>query len=119
MTKPNAKTTSIAICTGLLGTAAGIVLMLPSAMSFDAAPNVKPSMALLGYSGMSVIPVTVVATALTVLTGDLKYQHLYVLPVCGIAIGAGWDIILNKNQDTLLSSAPSSEAQSNPMSCHP
>jgi hypothetical protein len=105
MTKHNAKATSIAIGTGLLGTVAGIILMMPSVMSFDAGPNVKPSMALLGYSGMSVIPVTVVATALTVLTGDLKYQQLYVLPACGIAIGVVWDTILNKKQETLLSSA--------------
>ena len=97
MTKPNAKSTSIAIGTGLLGTVAGIVLLMPSAMSFDAAPNVKPSMALLGYSGMSVIPVTVVATSLTILTGDLKYQSLYALPAGGIVTAIIWDGILNKN----------------------
>jgi hypothetical protein len=91
MTKPNAKTTSIAIGTGLLGTAVGVILLMPSCMCFDAAPNVNPSMKLLGYSGMATIPITIAATTLTILTGDLEYQSLYVLPVCGIVIGAIWD----------------------------
>jgi hypothetical protein len=106
MIKPNIVSTSIAIGTGLLGTAVGVVLFLPSAMSFDAGLNVKPSMALLGYSGMSVIPVTVVATALTILTGDLGFQSLYVLPAGGIVTAIIWDGIISKPEMSTINALP-------------
>jgi hypothetical protein len=77
---------TIAIGNGLAGAAIGAVLLMPSLMSFDAAPNVKPSMVLLGCSGLSVIPFAVVATTMSLLTDDLGYQSLYAIPACGLGI---------------------------------
>jgi len=65
----------------------GAVLLMPSLMSFDAAPNVNPSMMLLGCSGLSVIPFAVVATTMSLLTDDLGYQSMYAIPAFGLGLG--------------------------------
>ncbi len=77
---------TIAVSNGVIGIAIGAILLMPSLMSFDA-PNVKPSMALLGGSGLSIIPFTVVATAMSLLTDDLGYQSMYAIPTVGLGIG--------------------------------
>jgi hypothetical protein len=77
---------TIAITNGLIGLSVGTVLIMPSAMAF-AAPNPKPSMILLGCSGLSVAPISVLATTMSVVTGDLIHQSIYLLPACGIAAG--------------------------------
>lgn len=74
---------TIAITNGLIGISTGVIMLMPSMMAFDA-PNVKPSMVLLGCSGLSVIPITITATTVTMLTGDLGYQLLYTIPAAGI-----------------------------------
>ncbi len=96
MSKHNAESTCIAIRNGILGGVVGVALSMPSVMAFDAAPHVAPSMVLIGCSGLSVIPITIIATTLTISTGDLKYQSLYALPACGIMIGVLWDRKLNQ-----------------------
>jgi len=75
---------NIAITNGIIGISIGYILLMPSMMSFDEAPNLKPSMALLGCSGLSVIPVTIIASGLTIITGDLIHQMLYTIPIVGI-----------------------------------
>ncbi len=82
---------TIAIANGVLGVSAGVILLLPSMMSFDAGTNTKPSMILLGCSGLSVIPVSIIATTMTISTGDLGYQFLYSVPILGI----GTSIVLD------------------------
>lgn len=78
---------TIAISNGLIGMSIGAILLMPSLMSFDAAPNVKPSMMLLGCSGLSVIPFAVVATTMSLLTEDLGHQSMYAIPACGLGLG--------------------------------
>lgn len=90
---------TITISNGIIGVSAGLILMMPSLMAFDAAPNVKPSMVLLGCSGMSVIPITIVATTMSLITNDLGYQSLYMIPTCGMGIGAITDGIINLLED--------------------
>ena len=87
---------TIAITTGVLGLAGGVVLLMPSIMAFDAGADTKPSMILLGCSGMSVIPVSIIATVMTISTGDLKYQYLYAVPILGIGTSFVLDGIFNK-----------------------
>lgn len=82
---------TIAITNGILGLSAGVILLLPSIMSFDAGSKTKPSMVLLGCSGLSVIPVSIIATTLTISTGDLGYQFLYTVPILGIGTSIVWD----------------------------
>lgn len=65
----------------------GAILLMPSLMSFDAAPNVKPSMMLLGCSGLSVIPFAVVATTMSLITDDLGHQSMYAIPAFGLGFG--------------------------------
>lgn len=86
---------NIAISNGLIGMSIGAILLMPSLMSFDAAPNVKPSMMLLGCSGLSVIPFAVVATTMSLLTDDLAHQSLYMIPTLGLGIGAITDGVIN------------------------
>lgn len=90
---------TIATTNAMIGLPIGYVLLMPSIMAFDAAPNIKPSMVLLGCSGLSVIPVTIVASGLTIVTGDLVYQTLYAIPIIGIStasmIGTHIDNALN------------------------
>ena len=78
---------TIAIGNGLIGMSIGAVLLMPSIMSFDAAPNVKPSMALIGCSGLSVIPCAIVATTMSLITDDLGHQSIYAIPTCGLCVG--------------------------------
>jgi hypothetical protein len=78
---------AIAISNCIFGMSIGAVLLMPSLMSFDAAPNVNPSMMLLGCSGLSVIPFAVVATTMSLLTDDLGYQSMYAIPAFGLGLG--------------------------------
>ena len=77
-------TTYIAITTGTIGVAIGMVGLLPGVMAFDAVDATTTSMKLLGVSTLSIIPVSIVATTMTILTQDLKYQCLYGFPILGI-----------------------------------
>ena len=63
----------IAITNGILGLSAGVILLLPSMMSFS-------------FFGLSVIPVSIIATTLTISTGDLGYHFLYTVPILGMVI---------------------------------
>lgn len=78
---------AIAIGNGLTVASIGTVLLMPSLMSFDAAPNMKPNMVLIGCSGLSIIPFAVVATTMSLLTDDLGYQTIYAIPALGLGIG--------------------------------
>jgi len=78
---------TIAITNGAIGMSIGAILLMPSLMSFDAAPNVKPSMILLGCSGLSVIPFSVLATTMSLLTDDLGHQSMYAIPAVGLGLG--------------------------------
>lgn len=78
---------TIAIGNGLIGMSIGAVLLMPSLMSFDAAPNVKPSMALIGCSGLSVIPCSIIATTMSLITDDLGHQSMYAIPTYGLCVG--------------------------------
>ena len=87
---------TIAIGNGLIGISIGAILLMPSLMSFDAAPNVKPSMVLLGCSGLSVIPFAIVATTMSLITDDLGHQSMYTIPTVGLCLGFLTDGLFNK-----------------------
>ncbi len=89
---------TIAIANGLIGSSIGCVLMMPSVMAFDAAPNVKPSMAILGCSGLTTVPCSILATIMSIATGDLSYQSLHIIPYYGIVIGGVMDSYLHREQ---------------------
>lgn len=78
---------TIAITSGLLGAVVGAVLLIPSVMAFDAAPNTKRSMEVIGYSGLSAIPLATIATVMSIVTGDLTFQSIHLIPYSGIALG--------------------------------
>jgi hypothetical protein len=78
-------TTKLALTTGSLGMGIGYAGLMAGVMAFDAGSNTKPSMALLGVSTLSILPITIVATSLTIITQNPFYQTLYLVPVAGIA----------------------------------
>lgn len=78
---------SIAIGNGIASLALGAILLGPSVMSFAAGSSTKPSMMLLGCSGLSVIPFAIVATALSLITDDLGYQSINYIPIVGMSVG--------------------------------
>ena len=78
-------TTKLAFTTGSLGVGIGYAGLMAGAMAFDAGHDTKPSMALLGVSTLSILPITVMATSLTIITQNPLYQTLYLVPVAGIA----------------------------------
>ena len=86
---------TIAITNGVIGMSIGAILLMPSLMSFDAVPNVKPSMILLGCSGLSVMPFSILATTMSLLTDDLGHQSIYMIPTLGLGIGAITDGVIN------------------------
>jgi hypothetical protein len=53
---------------------------------------------LLGCSGLSFIPISILATVLTISTGDLKYQYLYTVPIFGLGTAFVADGIINKHE---------------------
>jgi hypothetical protein len=77
----------------------GVALALPSLMCWDS-PNPKFYMKLLGYSGISVIPVAVTLAVASLVVGNKKPLLLNALPYIGVAsafvIGA---IIEKKEQE--------------------
>lgn len=87
----------IAITNGLIGLSVGAILITPSAMAFDS-PILKPSMILLGCSGLSVAPISVLATTMSIVTGDLIHQSIYLLPAFGIAAGFLTDGLLKSKE---------------------
>lgn len=87
---------TIAVTNWLIGMHIGAILLMPSLMTFDASPNVKPSMMLIGCSGLSVIPFAVVATTMSLLTDDLVHQSTYAIPACGLGLGILSDGLFNK-----------------------
>lgn len=89
------KKTIIAIIFLFIGILFGLVLVMPSLMAFDS-PNPLLSVKFAGYSGGSVIPVSIVATTVTILTQNLKYLLLNLLPIGGIATGYLIDKIAKK-----------------------
>lgn len=78
---------SIAIGNGIVSLAVGALLFGPSAMSLAAGTNTKPSMILLGCSGLSIIPCAIIATNLSLITDDLGYQAINAIPILGMGIG--------------------------------
>jgi len=85
---------TIAITNGLIGIYAGTFVLIPSAIMANS-HYVKPGMILIGLSGLSIIPVTVVATTMSLVTDDLGYQSLYMIPTVGIGIGIITDGVIN------------------------
>lgn len=92
---------TIAINNGLIGLSLGFISAVPAVMSFASYPNTKPSMFLIGVSGLSVIPVTVIATTMSLITDDLGYQSLYMLPVIGLGIGVITDGITDLSESLM------------------
>jgi hypothetical protein len=90
---------TIAIANGLICSSIGCVLLMPSVMAFDAAPNVKPSMVILGCSGLSTVPCSILATMMSIVTGDLNYQSLHIIPYYGIVIGGVMDSYLQQQNN--------------------
>lgn len=80
-------TTPIAITTGIIGTTIGMVGLLPGLMAFDAGDKTTTSMTLTGISTLSIVPLSIISTTMTIRRQDLKYQYLYGLPIVGICIG--------------------------------
>jgi len=78
---------SIAIGNGIASLALGAILFGPSVMSFAAGTSAKPSMILLGCSGLSVIPFAIIATNLSLFTDDLGYQAINAIPIVGMGVG--------------------------------
>lgn len=76
--------TAISIGTGILGGLAGVVLLMPSVMAWDSG-NPPWDLKLLGYSGLSVLPITVLTTILTIITQNKLFFSLYLIPISGIA----------------------------------
>lgn len=75
-----------ALANGIIGCGVGLPLLMAGLMCFDAAPDVKPSMALLGISSIIFIPCATLATAMTFISNDSKYQVVHCIAPCGIAI---------------------------------
>ena len=71
----------------------GLILTLPSAMAFGS-PNPKLSLKIASYSCLFVIPLSIVATTVTILTQDLKYLSLNLLPIGGIIVAIATGILL-------------------------
>jgi len=91
--------TTLAILTGILGIAIGYIFYAPSAMSLWT--SVKPENgipkginALLGISGLSIIPLTLLITLLTYFTQNINYLWIYMVPIVLMWIGI---IVRNKN----------------------
>ena len=84
-------TTKLALTTGSLGVGIGYAGLMAGAMAFDAGHDTKPSMALLGVSTLSILPITVMATSMTIITQDPLYQTLYLVPILGIATAFALD----------------------------
>lgn len=59
--------TITAIGTGVLGCAAGFVLLMPSVMAWDSG-NPPLDMKILSYAGLSTIPVSILTTIITTVT---------------------------------------------------
>jgi hypothetical protein len=78
-------TTKLALTTGSLGMGIGYAGLMAGVMAFDAGQDTKPSMALLGVSSLSIIPITIIATSMTIITQNPLYQTLYIVPIAGIA----------------------------------
>ena len=89
-------TTVLAITTGTAGVAIGMVLLMPGLMAFDAGDKTSASMILLGVSSLSIVPIAVVATTLTIVTQNPMFQGLYLLPVAGIGSAFAIETFLPK-----------------------
>jgi hypothetical protein len=75
----------------------GVVLLLPSVMCWDA-PKPKLYMKLLGYSGLSIIPTSVVAITIHLATGGIMPLALNIVPYMGIATAFAIGSLVEKNE---------------------
>ncbi len=75
----------------------GIVLLLPSVMCWDA-PKPKLYMKVLGYSGLSIVPTSVVALTIHLATDGLMPLALNIVPYMGIATAFAIGAIVEKNE---------------------
>ena len=69
----------------LVGIPVGVILSIPSVMSFDAGEKTKTSMKLLGYSGLSVIPIVIVSSIVSIATKKCYPLASNLIPIVGIA----------------------------------
>ncbi len=89
---------SIATTNLISNTIMGGGLIIPAIMALGS-PKLKPSMLLIGLSGLSVIPCANIATVMTVVTCDLNYQFIHAVPYYGICVGTLIDSALNSIQE--------------------
>lgn len=87
--------TITAIGTGVLGCAAGFVLLMPSVMAWDSG-NPPLDMKILSYAGLSTIPVSILTTIITTVTQNKLGFCLYLIPVLGIAGPLAFNVIKSK-----------------------
>ena len=76
--------TIIAISSGVLGCAIGVPLMMAGAMAFDAGPTTSLSMKIIGYSSLSIIPITLIGSISTIITQNPCFLMINLIPFVGI-----------------------------------
>lgn len=90
--------TITAIGTGILGSAVGVVLLMPSVMAWDSG-NPTLDMKILSYAGLSTIPVSILTTIITTVTQNKLGFCLYLIPVLGIVGPLAFNVIKSKFTD--------------------
>ncbi len=92
----------VALSVGAIGMICGVATMIPGIMAFDAGDKATPSMKLLGVSSLSIIPITVVATTLTIVTLNPAFMTLHALPITGMGVA----FVANQYYDKRETSSP-------------
>ncbi len=90
--------TITAIGTGILGSAVGVVLLMPSVMAWDSG-NPTLDMKILSYAGLSTIPVSILTTIITTVTQNKLGFCLYLIPILGIVGPLAFNVIKSKFTD--------------------
>lgn len=88
----------VVLSVGAIGMTCGFVAMIPGIMAFDAGENTKPSMRLLGVSSLSIIPITVISTTLTIVTLNPAFMALHALPIAGMGVAFVADQYYDKRE---------------------
>ena len=89
--------TIIALVSAVPTAALSAALTFGALFAFDAGEATRPHMKVLGYTGFASMPITIIATAATIITQNNIFLALHALPILGVAAGFATNYIENIN----------------------